>query len=279
VIATLDRMYLGLTPSAAGLYRSSPMTIRTTPPTVTAKRQTRFFFSLALVMLAIVAAGFGPTLYLRPWFAAPNGRVLHPEQLVHGIVLTGWFTLFVAQSFLVNSGRTRTHMRVGIAGGVLAIAVVVSSLVTMREATQRFAAAGIDLRTRVIPIIVSDFWVLVVFTLLVAAAVQFRRQVATHKRLMLLASVMLIGPALSTVRPIGRLLVPYLPFLLLRPSVVFIAICIIALGCFDLATKRRLEPATLWGSGALIAAVVITTIMAFGESGAILTRWLTGVTG
>jgi hypothetical protein len=168
-------------------------------------------------------------------------------------------------------------MRLGFAGGLLAVAVVISSLVTMREVVQRVAAAGVDLRPRAVPITVSDFWVLVAFALLVGAAVLFRRRAATHKRLMLLASVMLIGPALSTVRPIGRVFVPYLPPVL-RPSVVVILISIVALICFDFATRRRIEPATLWGSAVLVVAVVITTVMAFSDAGFALTRWLTGVT-
>jgi hypothetical protein len=76
---------------------------------------------------------------------------------VHGLVLTAWFTFFGMQALLVNSGRTRTHRQLGIAGAALAIAVVISSFVTMREAAQGVAAAGVDLRPRVVPVIVSDF--------------------------------------------------------------------------------------------------------------------------
>jgi hypothetical protein len=159
---------------------------------------------------------------------------------------------------------------------VLAIAVVVSSLVDTRDKTPRVAAAGLDLRGSVVPVVVSDFWVVIVFTLLVAIAVQRRHRPATHKRLLLFASVTLIAPALSSARPMDRVLVPYVPAVL-RPSLVVTGISILALARFDMATTRRLEPATLWGSIALVAATLITIAMAFSESGVALTRWLTGV--
>ena len=64
---------------------------------------------------------------------------------------------------------------------------------------------------------------------------------------MLLASVFLLGPAFAIGRPIGRTLMPLLPNGLL-PSTVFTLLSIGALICYDVATKKRIAPATLWGS-------------------------------
>ena len=97
------------------------------------RQRSLFFVVFALVMLTTVAVGFGPTLYLRPmlgtidWF----GPSLPPYLVVHGLVLTLWFAFFVVQTLFVSTGRIVTHRQVGVAGAALAIAVVLSSLVTI----------------------------------------------------------------------------------------------------------------------------------------------------
>jgi hypothetical protein len=239
-----------------------------------------FFAGLALVMVATVAFGFGPTLYLRSVLGVTDrfGASLPPYLVVHGIVLTAWYVLFAAQTLLVTAGRRDIHRRLGVAGTVLAVAVVASSGVTVQRLASRAIAAGPDLTSRAVPIVVSDFWVLVAFTLLVGAAIYLRRRLGTHKRLMLLASVLLVGPALATGRPIGRTVVTYLPAWLL-PSQVFIALCLGALVWHDIATSRRVEPATLWGGVAVVAVLAITRLMAFGGSGAVFARWFAGLAG
>ena len=129
---------------------------------------------------------------------------------------------------------------------------------------------------RVVSVVVHDSWVLVAFTVLVAAAVHFRRRSETHKRLLLLASVFLVGPAFAVGRPIGRTLVPFLPDGLL-PSTVFTVLSIGTLMCYDLATKKRIEPATFWGSAAIATAFAATQVMLFGTTGSSFARWLGGL--
>ena len=71
-----------------------------------------FFVGLATVMLATVAAGFAPSLYLRGLGTVglpPTLQTLPAYAYLHGIALTGWFLLFFAQALLVASGgRTFT---------------------------------------------------------------------------------------------------------------------------------------------------------------------------
>jgi hypothetical protein len=232
---------------------------------------------MAFLMLAIVAVGFGPTLYLRSVFGTVDRlgggtASLPPHLLVHGIVLTAWFLLLAVQTSLVVASRTALHRRLGVAGGVLAIAVVASSVVTIQRVLPRAAPLGEEAVFGVAAVVVSDFWVLVAFVLLVAAAVHFRRQPATHKRLMLLASVVLIGPAFSTFRPVGRALVPLLPSAI-RPSLAFILFSVGAIVLYDLATRKRIEPATLWGTAVIAAALVLTFAMVLGGSGIAFARW------
>jgi hypothetical protein len=206
------------------------------------------------------------------------GPSLPPYLVVHGLVLTLWFVFFVAQTLFVSTGRTVTHRKIGVAGGVLAFAVVASSLVTMHHLVPRVAASGGDpYDMRVVGVVVSDFGVLIVFSALTAAAIYFRRRPATHKQLMLLASVMLIGPALATGRPVGRVMLQLLPPDVMRPSVVFIALSVVAMAWYDLVTTKRIQPATMLGTVLIVAAIAITNITVLGGSGAAFARWFAGI--
>jgi hypothetical protein len=244
------------------------------------------FVTLAFVMLAIVVVAFIPTLYLRTSLPISDTMLGHrtmPVHLfVHGAILTAWFVLFVVQTWLVASGNTRLHRRLGIVAALNAIAVVASSAYTIVQLTPRaFAAiqasgAPPDRIERVfeqaiVPIVVGDSVSLLVFVLLVGAAIYWRNRPATHKRLMLLASVMILGPAFADARPVGRALALFLP-----PGVPYIAsiwLCVFALVWHDRATKRRLEPATLWATVVIVVVGTLSVLITAGRGGAIA-HWL-----
>ena len=81
-------------------------------------RAMRFFLALAVLMLAVVAVGFGPSLYLRRALGTVDrfGPSLPPHLLAHGAVLTVWYVLFVVQALLVRTGRRDVHRRLGVTG-------------------------------------------------------------------------------------------------------------------------------------------------------------------
>jgi len=256
------------------------------------QKRSAFFLVVSLTMLTAVAVGFGPTFYLRTAFGAVDrftgSASLLPHLALHGVLLTAWFLLLVFQVSLVRLGHTRLHRQLGVMGLVIAVAVVISSALTIHRVIPRVIAAAAEsaaplnaatqaaILKRGSEVVVHDFWTLVAFVVLVGVAAYLRAKPATHKRLIVLASALLIGPAFATGRPIGRALVPYLPSGIL-PSEVFLVLCIVALVCYDFATSRRIEPATLWGGVVAIAAVAVSTIMLLGESGAALARWIAGL--
>ena len=108
-------------------------------------RAMRFFLALAVLMLAVVAVGFGPSLYLRRVLGTVDrfGPSLPPHLLAHGAALTVWYVLFVVQAFLVRTGRRDVHRRLGVHWGVVvSVTVVASSLITMRLLVARLGAGG-----------------------------------------------------------------------------------------------------------------------------------------
>ena len=239
---------------------------------------TRFFLGIAVVMVVFMFVGFGRSLYLRPILGTVDrfGPHLPMHLIAHGAALTTWFVLFAIQALLVRTSRQESHRRLGVLGAAVAVAVVVTSVITMHMVVARVGGGGAAWPPRLVSVIVGNAWRLVVFTALVTAAVHFRRRPETHKRLLLLASVFLLAPALSIERPLGRTLVPLLPNGLVA-STLFTLVSISGLIWYDIATKKRIHPATVWGSAAIVAALAATQVMLSGSSGSTFVRWLGGL--
>lgn len=201
----------------------------------------RLYILAAILTPLIVLAGFARTYYLKPLFGTPDlpGRIVH----LHGIVMTAWVMLFVVQVSLVATRRTKIHQRLGIFGGVLAALVVVVGILTALFAAARGASPGPPaLSFLIIPI--GD---MVIFAVLIGLALYFRRKLDVHKRLMLLAAINLLTPAIARIP---------LDFIINGGPLAFFGLtdlCLLACVAFDTIKHRRLHPVFLWGTIFLIA--------------------------
>lgn len=199
-----------------------------------------FYSGMATVMALAVFVGFAPTFYLRPWFDWPlysGERTLTRLASVHGAIFSAWVVLFLVQTGLVAARRVATHRRLGIAGALLAAAMIVVGLKAAFAAAARGAAPpGVDAITFLAVPVVH----VVVFTTFVSAAIWRRRDRESHKRLMLLAYVAIVGPAVARI--------PGPPFL-----GVAVLVLLVAMGmAYDRYSRRSIHPTYLWG-GALLA--------------------------
>ena len=204
----------------------------------------RFYSGYALVLLATVLVGFAQTYYLRPILPAGERvlRPLTPLIHLHGVLFTGWLLLLVAQTRLVAARRVALHRRLGVAGGLVAVAMLGVGTTTALEAAARGTAPlGLDpLRFMVVPLAA-----IALFALFVAAALLARRNAQSHKRLIVLANVALLPPALA------RWVIFHFG---LGPPVVFAlaSLFLVPLVVWDLARWKRLHPVTLWGGLLLV---------------------------
>jgi len=201
----------------------------------------RFFYTgMAIAAAVAVFVGFAPTYYLRPYFQATS---LAPILRLHGLVFTAWILLLLTQTSLVAAHRTDLHRRLGFAGAALAGLMVVIGLTAAIVSGRRDVAAGSD---EALSFLTTPFADMLVFLLLVAAAIRYRRRAETHKRLMLLATVSILDAAVAR-WPLAIVATsPYAFFVL---TDVFIAAGVV----YDLASRRRVHPAYTWG-GVLIVA-------------------------
>lgn len=152
-----------------------------------------FFFTIAFLAVVIVAVGFAPSFYA-PGILVPDlvaaGKTNYPPYLVlHGIVLTLWFLLLLTQTCLIAKDRTELHMKLGIAGVILATVLVPLSLYVVTRSVSRTHLGALP--------VIGDYFILVLFAILVTLAIRNRSKSDVHKRLMLIASISITAPAIA----------------------------------------------------------------------------------
>ena len=219
-----------------------------TIPNVHRRISDRPLYLLAAVIVPlVVVAGFARTYYLKGFFATPA----MPSFLVHlhGIVMTAWIVLFIVQVTLVAKRRTKTHQRLGILGAGLAALVFVVGILTGLYAAARFVndpslvpAGG----PPPLPFLIIPLGDMVIFAILITAALYYRKRLDVHKRLMLLAAINIMTPAIARI-PLG--------FIVNGGPLAFFGLtdlCLIGFVAFDTIRHRRLHPAFLWGGLFLI---------------------------
>lgn len=159
----------------------------------------RFFLIVAVGFPIIVLAGFARTYYLKGFFDAPPV----PSMLVHthGLLMSAWVALFIAQTYLISSKRVRTHQKLGYAGVSLAgLILVVGTLTAIASA--KYGSASTPTGFSPLAFFAVPFFDMVLFAIFFGAAFYFRKQAANHKRLMLLTVLNFLPPAVARI-PIG----------------------------------------------------------------------------
>jgi hypothetical protein len=149
-----------------------------------------FFTGMILLLIGIVFLGFAHSYYLAGIFHAP---LKSPILQIHGAAYSCWMLLLLTQTALVSARRIDLHRRLGIAGFVLACLVVVLGVLAVANQLTRFAYAKDAILTFTAP----EFAELFNFAVLAGLAFALRRKAAAHKRLVLLATIGLMGAALA----------------------------------------------------------------------------------
>ncbi len=215
-----------------------------------------FYSGTALAIAMIVFAGFAPSYYLRPSSQPALSMLL----TVHGVLFTSWIVVLIAQTSFIAANRRDLHKRVGIAAVCLGVAMVVLGVTSAIDALRRGAAPlpGVDPRT----FLVVPLGDMVLFASFLGAGFYFRRSSETHKRLMLLATMSMLGAAFGRIIPRSGVafLIQGGPFSIFGLVLVLVAIA----GTYDFATRRRIHRVYLWG--ALAIAVSVPLRLAIGGS-------------
>ena len=147
--------------------------------------------AVALALTALV--GFGPSYFRRPVFRPTT--TLTPLMHGHGLLFGAWALLLVVQTTLVAARRTDLHRRLGVAGVVLALLMLgAGGLLALSSARRGLAPTGMD----PVSFLAIPLGALAMFAGFFGAAITLRRRAAVHKRLMLLATISIITPAIGS---------------------------------------------------------------------------------
>ncbi len=204
--------------------------------------ENHFFSGMALIILASVFVGFARTYYLAGVFKAPLPNLLIH---VHGAVFSSWIILLIVQTSLVATGRVNLHRRLGLLGfGLACLMVVLGLLAATDELVRHYVPGGPGMKALAFYAVpLSD---ILVFSTLIYFAFRNRFHPATHKRLILIATIAMLDAAF--VRwPISA------PWWDLRAASMCCYLLLLAVICYDFWSSGKLQRATLWASVFLIA--------------------------
>ena len=207
-----------------------------------------FFPGVAVLILAAVFLGFARTYYLAGVFRAslPN-LLIH----IHGAVFSLWILLLIVQTSLIASGRVDVHRRVGLFGFGLACLMVILGLMAATDSLARHVVpgeSGVGVKAfYAVPI--TD---MLVFSTLIYFGFRERFNPAAHKRLMLIATIMITDAAFV------RWPVPVGWWDLQAAQMCCYALLLLLAG-YDLWSTRKIHPATLWGGVFLIVLQQVRT--------------------
>ena len=224
-------------------------------------RERLFFSGMTVAFAVVVFIGFAPTYFLRSLSDRPPlPWLVH----VHGALFSAWILLLLVQTTLVAAKRTDLHRVLGVGGGVLAVLMIPVAYVVAISAARRFAAAD----PGTLKFLIVPMGALIVFPVLVGAALLLRRRPDFHKRLMLIATIELMNAAVD--RLPGVFAAGLAPFY--RGTDLFL----LALVIYDGVTLHRIHSATLWG-GLFLVSMQVLRVQLMGTSVWLtVAQWLTG---
>lgn len=217
-------------------------------------------------MLLFNFVGFAPSWFLKPWVESPP---LAMRTHIHGAIFSGWFIVLMIQVSLVAQRKLVWHRRLGLTSVALAVAMVVSALLLLYHRTLLYHTGERGLDGTMI-VVWGNLTLLTGFVAFVTLGYLFRKRPATHKRLMVLASIAMMPQAL------GRL--GYLPSLRVFEGAANnafyalggVLVLLTALAIHDRYAEGRIHKVTLLGGLALLLLIplgsAVMPMTAFGPA-------------
>ena len=247
---------------------ATPATSRMPPARSAAGAHDRLFYGgMAIAIGLTVFGGFARTYYGPLALGGPRATLSGgPWTFVvhtHAALFTSWVLLFIVQTALVAGRRVAIHRRLGIAGAILAAAMVVAGAFTaIRSAARGGAPPGIDpLSFMAVPI-----FDLVMFSGFVGTALVWRRDKEAHKRLMLLAYVSIIAAATARLPGVQAFGPPGFFGL----ALMFVVAAVI----YDLVSRGRVHPVYKWGGTMLMLSVPLRLLISNTAAWRSFAEWL-----
>ncbi len=151
-----------------------------------------FYVWMAGTCVLIAFVGFAPTY----WTQLTPGTFVGPPLLhLHGLLFSAWPLYMLLQTVLAARGRVGRHRAWGLLGVSLATAMVFVGFAVANAVLATRLAAGLGDRARAFHIVSTSM--ITLFGVFVFAAIAYAGRPEIHKRLMLLATISMIPPAIA----------------------------------------------------------------------------------
>jgi hypothetical protein len=221
---------------------------------------------LAGLFIATALVGFLPTS-MRLLAAVEAGQRLPPPLIlhVHAVLMGSWLLLFLAQATLMATGRSTRHKRLGLLAVVLAPAVVVAMIGVVKSSWSLYASLPPDLWTPgesrrinfMSNVLLEQVRMAILFAVFVGWAFLCRRRdPETHKRMMVLATVIPLPAAIDRIAWLpgtmaqGAAFMPLYTLLWLLPVLIY-----------DIARRGRVHRAYVIGIALNLPFVIASYIL------------------
>ncbi|HVF16784.1 MAG TPA: hypothetical protein VNA21_07720 [Steroidobacteraceae bacterium] len=194
-------------------------------------------------MAALIAVtGFWPT-YFGPLLAGTLETL--PVIHIHAAVFVGWLLLVIAQAALAATGRRALHVKLGSFGIIYGVFLIFVGLATaFVHFAVRIEAGNIEQARNQLFVPLTD---LMVFTPFLFAAWLYRRNPEVHKRLIIVATTVLLIAAVHRMTFIlGARPIPPARVLLVWLAPIYLGMI------HDLVKQRRVHPVYVIGIAAII---------------------------
>ena len=156
----------------------------------TNNHKTKFFLAIGVIGLLAVLTGFSTT------FLIPLGKGTFKAPVIiyiHGAFAFSWICLFITQSLLIQNNNFRQHRLLGFLGVVIATGITITLIPVGLYQVEKDLGHGLG--QAAISSIVGTVTSAIIFISLVLAGILRRHEPSTHKRLMLLATILILWPA------------------------------------------------------------------------------------
>ena len=220
-----------------------------------------FYVWMAGACVLIAFVGFAPTY----WLQLTSGTVVGSPLLhLHALLFSAWPLYLLLQTVLAARGRVARHRAWGLLGVSLATAMVLVGFAVADDVLVARLAAGFGDRARAFHIASTS--IIVLFGIFTAAAIVSVGRPEVHKRLMLLATISILPPAIARLFfavsvGVGPGLRPGLGPPRAVESVMAPALAadalILAGVIYDMRTRGRPHPAYVVGGALLLAVQVL----------------------
>lgn len=222
---------------------------------------TRFFVIMAFVMSLLIVAGFtthvivGRSSFAEPW-----------PYHVHGVIFMGWIGLYLVQHVSIAGGNRALHITLGRIAYAYIPVMVCAGLLVMVTAAQRTGGPFFFAQNE---FLISNSALLLCFAGLAYWSLRQRRYTGWHRRLMLCAMAVMMGPGLGRLLPLP-FAIPYAWFIGNAVTWIFPLIGMIV----DWRTTGRIHPAYLWGLAILVGVFAASMALAYSPAGYAITEWV-----